>query len=120
SGDLSTEEALQDLLAGTGLDHQYVGDRAVALVTNNSATAAPLTPSAPSARPLGDSRGGNDRADSTQVGEKHSKTSDNSPPTVKGADKPEQKSAALEEIVVTARRREENINTVPVAITALS
>src|SRR5216683_7136846 len=42
SGDLSTEEALKDLLAGTGLDHQYVGDRAVALVTNNPPTAAPL------------------------------------------------------------------------------
>jgi iron complex outermembrane receptor protein len=121
SGDLSTEEALKDLLAGTGLDHQYVGDRAVALVTNNPPTAAPLRPSGSSARLLGDSRGGpNDRVDPTQVGEKPSKTSDSSEHSVKGADKPVQKSAALEEIVVTARRREENINTVPVAITALS
>jgi hypothetical protein len=32
SGDISTEDALNDLLAGTGLVHRYVGDRAVALV----------------------------------------------------------------------------------------
>ncbi len=52
-GNISIEQALDDLLAGTGLDHRYVGDRAVALVRNdrqsadtdqpprNGATAAP-------------------------------------------------------------------------------
>jgi iron complex outermembrane receptor protein len=35
SGDMSTEQALDTLLAGTGLDHRYVGDRAVALVRND-------------------------------------------------------------------------------------
>ncbi|MGB6306932.1 MAG: TonB-dependent receptor, partial [Steroidobacteraceae bacterium] len=35
SGDISIEQALDDLLAGTGLDHRYVGDRAVALVRND-------------------------------------------------------------------------------------
>src|SRR5260221_13825743 len=32
SGDLSTEDSLKDLLAGTGLDHRFVGDIAVSLV----------------------------------------------------------------------------------------
>src|SRR6266480_209511 len=38
SGEISTEQALNDLLAGTGLDHRYVGDRAVALVSNSPET----------------------------------------------------------------------------------
>jgi len=37
SGDISTEKGLSELLAGTGLDHRYVSDRAVALVKNSSA-----------------------------------------------------------------------------------
>src|SRR6266403_6190870 len=49
SGDISTEDALKDLLAGTGLDHRFVGDRAVALVTDNPAVAPAAKPSAPSA-----------------------------------------------------------------------
>src|SRR6266480_2966944 len=37
NGKISTEQALNDLLAGTGLDHRYVGDRAVALVADSTA-----------------------------------------------------------------------------------
>jgi iron complex outermembrane receptor protein len=37
SGEFSTEQALNDLLAGTGLDHRYVSDRAVALVSDSIA-----------------------------------------------------------------------------------
>jgi iron complex outermembrane receptor protein len=38
TGKISTEQALNDLLAGTGLDHRYVGDRAIALVAESTAT----------------------------------------------------------------------------------
>ena len=37
-GEISTEQALNDLLAGTGLDHRYVGERAVAVVRNSPET----------------------------------------------------------------------------------
>src|SRR6267378_422798 len=40
SGKISTEQALNDLLAGTGLDHRYVGDRAIALVAESTASGA--------------------------------------------------------------------------------
>src|SRR5258705_3989759 len=45
TGDISTEDALKVLLAGTGLDHRYVGERAVALVNNNQASAVDVKPS---------------------------------------------------------------------------
>jgi len=61
SGDISTEEALNDLLAGTGLDHRYVGDRAVALVSNSSAAAVPLSETPPTAS----SASGDQRASQT-------------------------------------------------------
>jgi iron complex outermembrane receptor protein len=55
NGDISTEEALTDLLAGTGLDHRYVGDHAVALVSNSSAAAvAPSETSPTASSPSGD------------------------------------------------------------------
>lgn len=40
SGDISTDAALSELLKGTGLDHRYVGERAVALVSDNAAAAS--------------------------------------------------------------------------------
>ena len=46
TGDISTEQALNTLLAGTGLDHQYVGERVVALVNNGAASGAAAAPSA--------------------------------------------------------------------------
>src|SRR5437870_2823971 len=44
SGKISTEQALNDLLAGTGLEHRYVGDRAVALVADSTAIGAEQKP----------------------------------------------------------------------------
>jgi len=122
SGDISTEDALTVLLAGTGLDHRYVGERAVALVSNNPAAAIEMKPSK-----LGAPAGTGSQSDPTEhvdlapvEGKSLSKTSSNELQTDKSTEKSGQKLAALEEIVVTARRREENMNSVPVAITALS
>jgi iron complex outermembrane recepter protein len=49
SGTISTNEALSDLLAGTGLEYRYVGERAVALMPNpaGSTTVAQSSPSQP-------------------------------------------------------------------------
>jgi iron complex outermembrane receptor protein len=78
SGDISTEEALKVLLAGTGLDHRYVGERAVALVSN----------------------------DPDQNPEQKSLTG-------------RAQDVGLEEVIVTARRVEENLQRVPVTISVL-
>jgi iron complex outermembrane receptor protein len=122
SGDISTEDGLKVLLAGTGLDHRYVGERAVALVTDNPAAAVAMKPSVLSTPPeTGSQSDPTKRADLAQADAKPlSKASDGELQADEKAHKPAQKLAQLEEIVVTARRREENINSVPVAITALS
>jgi len=47
SGVHSTDEGLQLLLAGTGLEHQYVGERAVALLAASQTAAAALVTAGP-------------------------------------------------------------------------
>ena len=49
SGEIPTEAALNALLAGTGLDHRYVGDRTVALMINDPAAGDVSQQSAPKA-----------------------------------------------------------------------
>src|SRR5688572_12207065 len=45
SGEHSTDEGFKQLLAGSGLEHRYVGERAVALVSETSPTRSdPHTP----------------------------------------------------------------------------
>src|SRR6266851_3619799 len=122
SGDISTEDALKVLLAGTGLDHRYVGERAVALVSNNPAAAVAMKPPALSTPPeTGSQSDPTKHADLAQADEKPwSKASNSELQIDKSAERSVKTLTQLEEIVVTARRREENMNTVPVAITALS
>src|SRR5258707_2228256 len=107
SGDISTEDALTVLLAGTGLDHRYVGERAVALVSNNQANAVAVKPSELST-PLGAGSQSDptEHVDLARADAKpFSKTSNSELQTDKNAEKSGQKLAQLEEIVVTARRR---------------
>ena len=122
SGDISTERALTVLLVGTGLDHRYVGERAVALVRNNPAAGVAVEPSELGTPPGTGSQSDPTRhVDPVRVEEGPlSKASNSELQTHKSAERSVQNPAQLEEIVVTARRREENMNSVPVAITALS
>jgi outer membrane receptor protein involved in Fe transport len=92
-GSLSTEAALNVLLAGTGLEHRYVSDRAVALVASS---ASPDQPSAGSAAP---SAPGGAQA---QV--------------QSSADSSDQ----LREIVITAEKREATVQSTPLSVTAYS
>lgn len=80
SGEFSTDQGLQLMLADSGLVAQYVGERSIALVPANT-----------------------------------EQTSASSP-----APAPEPQAIALEEIVVTSRRREERLQDVPASIAAAS
>jgi iron complex outermembrane receptor protein len=122
SGDISTEQALTVLLAGTGLDHRYVGERAVALVSNDQGNPDAVQVPALGVPPTTVSQSAPaKRTDLAQVDAKSlAKTSNGEQPPDKSAEKRVQGLPQIDEIVVTARRREENINSVPVAITALS
>jgi iron complex outermembrane receptor protein len=99
SGDLSADAALQQLLAGSGLGYEYVGERAVALVAVDDPAAARAVPLAFAPA------GGQVRLRAA------------------GAEGGEEGGAAefgLEEIVVTARKVRENLQDTPIAVTAFS
>jgi iron complex outermembrane recepter protein len=97
-GRISTEEALNDLLAGSGLEHRYVGDRAVALTSDGPDKGA-ISPGSP-----GDV--------TSSVGASVGSSMD--------AKSAERSPDALEEIVVTASKRDEKIQSVAGSIVALS
>jgi iron complex outermembrane receptor protein len=112
AGEIPTEEALNVMLAGTGLDHRYVGLHTVALVSNapaggsgphrlasnttGSASLASDTPAPPTSH-----AGPSESTDAGSV-DKHADT------------------GGLQEILVTARRHEENLQRVPISITAIT
>jgi iron complex outermembrane receptor protein len=98
AGELSTEIALQQLLAGSGLRYEYVGERAVALVAVDDAAVARATPivyTQPASRTA---------PQATSDGEA-------------GGAGP---APGLEEVVVTARKVRENLQDTPIAVTAFS
>jgi iron complex outermembrane recepter protein len=122
SGDISTENALNHLLAGTGLAHRYVGDRAVALVSNSAAATQPSTSStqivAGSLKPPSDSvlvAQANTTGAQSQSGPDSPHKTDIPSSSSKASEK-----TGLEEIVVTATKRETTVQNTPMSLTAVS
>jgi iron complex outermembrane receptor protein len=97
NAELNLEQALDQLLAGTGLTFKKTDEKTVIIVRPTDPSNRSTAYSSASSAPIGSASG--------LAG----------PSSDDGSDSPK-----LEEIVVTARRREESISTVPVAITALS
>jgi iron complex outermembrane recepter protein len=102
SGDLTADEALTQLLSGTGLAYRHLDDRTVTIVDASASS----TQDAPSQRP---DQPGNGSDEPSSSGEQ---------PT--GAQRESTVSTGLEEIVVTATRRAESIQNLPTSISALS
>lgn len=91
NGDLSTEEGLKMLLAQSGLDHRYVGERSIAIVREQTSQA----------------RGRRDL--------RMAQAEEGSTPAQSAAS-PEK----LEEVLVTAQKRAERLQDVPVPVTAIN
>ena len=98
-GTFTADVALARLLANTGLEFSRSTDGMILVAPADAKGAS--APSGPSNAPSGATRDQGQRSPSNQTGQT-------------------QQAAGLDEIVVTARRREENINSVPVAVTALT
>jgi iron complex outermembrane receptor protein len=117
TGEIPTEQALSALLAGTGLTYRYVGERTVALVSVHPQAAAapaagtvaqPPLPEAPSlVRTASESP-------AARVGQAPTPVS----PEAEGERRGD--STTLQELIVTARRYEENLQSVPISITAMT
>ena len=107
--ELSLDQAMDLLLAGTGLTYRKTDEKTVVIAPARGAVVPPASrdtstaTSASRVAALGSSTGSVGRQ--SGLGEVESKDRD---------------APHLEEIVITARRREENINSVPVAVTALT
>jgi iron complex outermembrane receptor protein len=93
SGDISVEDGLKELLAGTGLEHRYVGEHAVALVSESAVPTA-AAPAPKKTKPAVSS-------------------GDSSAP-------PASDNATVEEVVVTARMRSEKLLDVPISTSVFS
>ena len=107
--ELSLDQAMDLLLAGTGLTYRKTDEKTVVIAPARGAVVPPASrdtstaTSASRVAALGSSTGSVGRQ--SGLAEVESKDRD---------------APHLEEIVITARRREENINSVPVAVTALT
>jgi len=142
AGDLTFDEALTQLLSGTGLTYRYLDDKAITIIPvgspAGSATASTLTSeqagttdsaASPHAR-----AGGEGVRDSSEDASKQSLwnrfrlaqvdqgASSGSTPVEKKQSQQtsKEKSVQLEEVIVTAQKRNERLQDVPVPVTAIS
>ena len=110
-GDLTSDTAFKQLLAGTGLSARYVGDRSVAIVRSDRAlTVDPQAGDDPAKEGKSDSSG------TFRLAQASSGVSAPMTPQTPGA----QSSPTLEEVVVTAQKRTERLQDVPVSVTSVS
>lgn len=113
SGSVSTEQGLNSLLAGTGLAHHYMSDRAVTLVkdTGSAGSGPQANTPAPASRSLQLAQ----ESASTTNASGPSPTKKEATSTVADAEP-----VVLSEVVVTAEKRSERLQDVPMSLTALS
>ena len=122
-GELTTDEALTKILSGTGLSFKYLDDRTITIVATSAAEGAGAAPGQPSTAPptgenspKGSAMSGSyllaqavsgqpasSAASSSQVGEPATERHD-----------------SLQEIIVTAQKREQRLIDVPISLAALS
>jgi iron complex outermembrane receptor protein len=125
-GNVANEEALNDLLAGTGLSHRYVGGRTVALVSATSATdtAPPLhSPEALAGIQANTADSKDSSAGQLRLAQVAPGTSATSTAAAGSAGANAESSGSanqMEQIIVTAQKREERLQDVPVPVTAIN
>jgi len=101
SGELTTAEALEQLLRGTGLTYRYVDEKMVTIIP---ATAGPASP--PSEMAVGTLLSWARAAPASAQPVAHAASTTN-------------EGAGLQEVIVTARHEREDLQVVPISITAI-
>jgi iron complex outermembrane recepter protein len=126
-GELTSEEALRQLLRGTGLTYRYLDENTVTVlrVSTGPQTSLPPSSSAPGSSSPPDNRpqkGGDtvwDRVLLAQAAQ--GQAAGNPSANHENADRAAQSPAgALQEVIVTAEKRSENLQRVPMSITSVS
>jgi iron complex outermembrane recepter protein len=106
SGDLSADEALERMLARTGLKHEFINAKTVRV-----AAAESLAPSGETA-----TQRANSEQDAPPAGESSTRATQPEPTAASAAGP----SGELEEITVTAQKRTERLQDVPIAMAVLT
>ena len=121
-GQLEPTEALKILLRGTGLTFRRVNDRTFAVMAlgTEATGAVPTNEASGSAADREEKKGSSEGFRMAQVDQGASKGGSSPGGQTSSSRESSKKPLELQEVTVTARRREENINSVPVAITALT
>jgi iron complex outermembrane receptor protein len=127
-GEFSSEEALKQLLSGTGMTFRYLDDKTVTIVRVSSSSptsegSAPVSPStAPAGSPPADSQKEEDKSlwNRFRVAQVDQRASASTPTVEKGNELASgDKRVLLEEVLVTAQKREERLKDVPISISVL-
>jgi len=124
-GELTTDEALTQLLSGTGLAYRYVSDKAITILPTSEASAAGAAPAQPASSPADSTPG-----DAQKEGKKSSsggfllaQVAGGQTPgaaSIEKASSPQVAPTQLQEVVVTAQKREERLIDVPQSVSVLS
>jgi iron complex outermembrane recepter protein len=100
NGEFNAGEALKKILAGTGLTYQFLNERTVAIRGTRDAAVTAVAPTTPA-----------DDADEVRLAQADAQ---------QDAANPEESSdVKLEEVVVTAQKREERLKDVPISVSVL-
>lgn len=126
-GDISIDQALRSLLASSGLAYKIVNDHTIAVVPTGpgSSSAAPLPAGSPRTTPDDEAqpKGGKN---GSSAGFRLAEVAQGAPASAAAVDEGNEGGGnanrarlPLEEIVVTAEKREERLQDVPVSVTAI-
>ncbi len=126
-GEFNTEEALKILLKGTGLTYRYLDEKTVTILPSSGPSGSGgSTPTPSSGQPTSSSSGNDGRPgqDSTAqrflVAQANVGQAGNSPaPAIEEEKRRQGTSEVLQEVIVTAQKREERLQDVPVPVTAI-
>ncbi len=124
-GQLTTDEALTQLLSGTGLTYRYVSDKAITILPASTGSAgSPSGTTSPSTSPpttSADQREGKTPTSGAfLLAQASSAASAGGVSLGEQATQTPERAGQLQEIVVTAQKRSENIQDVPLSVSAMS
>jgi outer membrane receptor protein involved in Fe transport len=131
-GEFNTEEALRQLLKGTGMTYRYLDENTVTIVRVSASTSPLSSAGSPPAQP-DSAPGASTPSDSQKEGKKDSSEQfrvaqvdqgANSRPSALASNssisQESSKKGQIEEVIVTAQKRSENLMDVPASLTVLS